>query len=84
MNAATKQFAEEQKIWIYVAVSHRAMEADQLGPWIEKLKVLNRYFGERLSSPTKRVLVLPDYFGLHREFTQGQLMVDFGLTSMEG
>ncbi len=76
-------FAEEQKIWIYVAVSHRRMDAAAMSEWIGKLKVLNRYFGERLSTPNKRILILPDYFGLHERFTHGLLMVDFGLTTME-
>jgi hypothetical protein len=29
------------------------------------------------------VLILPDFFGLHRKITYQQIAVDFGLTSME-
>jgi len=78
------EFAQEQRIWIYVAVSHRPIESGRMGPWIDKVKALNRYFSERLSTPNKKVLILPDFFGLHEEFNHGQIMVDSGLTSMDG
>ncbi len=78
------EFAQEQRIWIYVAVSHGRPEAGRMGAWIDKLKALNRYFGERLSTPNKKVLILPDYFGLQDTFNHGQILADFGLTSMEG
>lgn len=77
------EFAQEQRIWIYIAVSHRRLDPGRMGPWIDKLKALNRYFGERLSTPSKKVLILPDYFGLHEEFNHGQILADFGLTSMD-
>ncbi|MGE5360160.1 MAG: hypothetical protein ACM3NQ_14180 [Bacteroidales bacterium] len=73
--------AQAEKVWIYVALSHRP-DGGQ-AEWLDKLKLLNRYFGERLTTPNKKVLILPDYFGLYREFSHGQIMADFGLTSME-
>ena len=78
------ELAQEQRVWLYVAVTHRPSEGSPLGPWLDKLRVLNRYFNERLSTPNKKILILPDYFGLHREFNQGQIMADFELTVMEG
>jgi hypothetical protein len=78
------EFAQEQRVWIYVAVSHRPVEPGRMGAWIGKLQALNRYFGERVSTPNKKILILPDYFGLHDEFNHGQILADFGLTSMEG
>jgi len=77
------EFAQEQRIWMYVAVSHRQVEPAAMGEWIDKLKALNRYYGERMRTPDKKVLILPDYFGLHDKFNHGQVLADFGLTSME-
>ena len=78
------EIAQEQKIWIYVAVPHRALDSSGLGVWAEKLKVLNRYFSERLGTPNKKILILPDYFGLQEQFDHGMIMADIGLTTMEG
>ncbi len=78
------ELAQEQRIWLYVAVTHRASEGGPLGGWLDKLVVLNRYFNERLRTPNKKILILPDYFGLHREFNHGQIMADFEMTVMEG
>ena len=58
-------------------------DGSPLGPWLDKVRILNRYFNERLSTPNKKILILPDYFGLHREFNHGQIMADFELTAME-
>jgi len=46
--------------------------------------VLNRYFGERLATPNKKILILPDYFGVHEQFDHGMVVADVGLTAMEG
>jgi hypothetical protein len=74
--------AHEQRISIYVAITIE----DDNGPVPlppEKLRVLNALFNERLRSPGKKVLILPDLFGLQRQISYGQVTVDFGLTSME-
>ncbi len=76
--------AQAEKIWIYVAITHRPVETTRHEAWLEKLRILNRYFGERLTTPNKKVLILPDYFGLYKEFSHGQILADFGLTAMEG
>jgi hypothetical protein len=44
---------------------------------------LNRAFNERLRTADKKILILPDYFGLYKELSYGQIMLDFGLTAME-
>jgi hypothetical protein len=77
------ELAQEQRIWLYIAVTHRPADGSPLGPWLDKVRILNRYFNERLSTPNKKILILPDYFGLHREFNHGQIMADFELTAME-
>lgn len=77
------EIAREQRIWIYVAVPLGPAGSVHLGPWAEKLAALNRYFGERLATPNKKILILPDYFGVHEQFDHGMILADVGLTSME-
>ena len=76
--------AQAEKIWIYVALTYGPVEAARQPDWLQRLRVLNRYFGERLTTPNKKILILPDYFGLYKEFSHGQILADFGLTAMEG
>jgi hypothetical protein len=74
--------AHDQRISLYVAITTEG----EKGPTPlsgEKVRVLNELFNERLTSPGKKVLILPDLFNLHREITYGQIAIDFGLTSME-
>jgi hypothetical protein len=75
--------AQAEKIWIYVAITHGPVETARQKAWLEKLRILNRYFGERLETPNKKILILPDYFGLYKEFSHGQILADLGLTAME-
>ena len=49
----------------------------------EKLAILNRAFNERLRTADKKILILPDFFGLYKDLSYGEIMIDFGLTSME-
>ncbi len=76
--------AQAEKVWVYIAITHRPVETTRQAEWLDKLRILNRYFGERLATPNKKVLILPDYFGLYKEFSHGQILADFGLTAMEG
>ncbi len=75
--------AQENKVSIYVAVTAETDEGKAVPLATEKLRVLNRYFNERLRSREKKILILPDRFGLYREFSHGHIMVDLGLTAME-
>ncbi len=75
--------AQAEKIWIYVALAYGPKEAARHPAWLEKIAILNRYFGERLTTPNKKILILPDYFDLYKEFSHGQILADFGLTAME-
>ena len=74
--------AHEQRISLYVAITTESEEGPAPMP-LEKVRVLNTLFNERLTSPGKKVLILPDLFDLQREITYGQIAIDFGLTSME-
>lgn len=75
--------AQEHRISVYVAVAYE--KAGRTGPGVplSKLRILNRYFNERVRQPGKKILILPDYFGLYRGFSTGQIMADLGLTAME-
>ena len=74
--------AHDQRISLYVAITTKGDEGHVPMP-LEKVRVLNALFNERLTSARKKVLILPDLFGLHREIMYQQIAVDFGLTSME-
>ena len=74
--------AHDQRVSLYVAITTEGEERASPMP-LEKVRVLNALFNERLTSPRKKVLILPDLFGLNREITYEQIAIDFGLTSME-
>ena len=74
--------AHDQRVSLYVAITTESEEGPAPMP-LEKVRVLNALFNERLTSPRKKVLILPDLFGLRREITYEQIAIDFGLTSME-
>ena len=74
--------AHDERISVYVAITTESEEGPAPLP-LPKVRVLNALFNERLTSPGKKVLILPDLFGLYRKITYGQMAVDFGLTSME-
>ncbi len=76
------ELAHDQQISLYVAITTEG--AEDSGPLShEKVRVLNALFNGRLTSPRKKVLILPDLFGLQRQITYAQVAIDFGLTSME-
>ena len=77
------RLAEDQRIWVYVAITHQPLDDVQAGDLVTRLGALNCYFNERLQTPNKKILILPDCFGLYNEFSQGQILADFGLTSLE-
>lgn len=76
--------AQESKVSIYVAVTYEAPDGSRVNIPMDKIRLLNRFFNERLRSRDKKILILPDLFGLYRELTYGQIMLDFGLVAMEG
>jgi hypothetical protein len=76
------ELAHDQRVSLYVAITTEGDEGPAPMP-LEKVRILNALFNERLTSPRKKVLILPDLFGLHREITYEQIAIDFGLTSME-
>jgi hypothetical protein len=75
--------AHENKISIYIAVTYESPDGARSEMSTEKLRVLNTLFNERLHTPNKKILILPDLFDLYKTISYGEIMIDFGLTSME-
>ena len=75
--------AHDNKISIYVAITYEAPDgsSNPLAP--DKLRILNQMFNERMRTPGKKILILPDVFDLYKTISYGEIMIDFGLTSME-
>ncbi len=77
------EVAHENGVSIYVAVTYETPDGavGKLPP--EKVRILNALFNERLRTPGKKILILPDLFDLYKTMSYGEIMIDFGLTSME-
>jgi hypothetical protein len=75
--------AHELDISVYVAITYEAADGSRLNISEEKIRILNQFFNERLRSPGKKILILPDLFDLYKEVSHGQIAIDFGLTSLE-
>lgn len=76
------EMAHEIGISIYVAVAYAAPDGTPVQIAPAKLTLLNRAFNDRLRTPGKRILIVPDVFGIQGQVSHGQLMLDFGLTDM--
>ena len=75
--------AHEMDVSVYVAITYEAPDGSRLNISMDKIRILNQLFNERLKSPGKKILILPDLFNLYKEISYGQIAIDFGLTSME-
>ncbi|MDM7916216.1 MAG: hypothetical protein ACE15D_06465 [Candidatus Eisenbacteria bacterium] len=75
--------AHENRISVYVAVTYEGPDGTCRNLSREKLVILNRMFNERLRSKEKKILILPDLFGVQETMSYGEVMIDFGLTAME-
>ena len=77
------ELAHENRVSIYIAITYEAADGTPTRLSREKVTVLNRLFNDRLQASNKKILILPDLFDLYRTMSYGQMMIDFGLTSME-
>jgi hypothetical protein len=77
------ELAHENRISIYIAITYESPEGSKGLLSKEKLRILNTMFNERLHTPNKKILILPDLFDLYKTMSYGEIMIDFGLTSME-
>jgi hypothetical protein len=69
-------------ISIYVAIAYESPAGPPCELPAEKFTILNRAFNDRLRTRGKKILIVPDLFGLHSQVSHGQLMLDFGLTDL--
>lgn len=77
------ELAHENRVSIYIAITYESPEESRTVLSREKLRILNTLFNERLQTPNKKILILPDLFDLYKTMSYGEIMIDFGLTSME-
>jgi hypothetical protein len=77
------ELAQARNLHVYVAITEQKADGTPKTLSLEKLGILNHAFNERLRTPNKMILILPDNFGLFRDLTFGEIMIDFGMTSME-
>ena len=77
------ELAHEHRISIYIAITYENADGSPTQLSRDKAVVLNRLFNDRLKDKAKKILILPDFFGLYGELSYGQIMIDFGLTAME-
>ena len=76
------ELAAAVKIQLYIAIPYEGPDGHPVPLSAEKLTMLNHAFNERLRTPGKKILILPDLFGLLRQVSYGQIMLDFGLTTV--
>ncbi len=76
------EIAHAVGISVYAAIAYASPRGDPLVVPGEKLQLLNRAFNERLRTPGKRILIVPDLFDLHAQISHGQLMLDFRLVDL--
>ena len=67
---------------IYVAITYDAPDGAPCEVSATKLEWLNRAFNDRLRTPGKKILILPDLFAIGKQVSSGQIMLDFSLTNM--
>jgi hypothetical protein len=78
------ELAHDNNISLYVAITYEGPDGKRLKMPADKLRMLNRAFNDRLQTRGKKILILPDIFDLYKEVSYGEIMIDFGLTSLEG
>lgn len=69
-------------ISVYAAFTYASPSGVPLELAGAKLELLNRAFNDRLRTPGKKILVVPDLFDLHGQISHGQLMLDFRLVDL--
>jgi hypothetical protein len=76
------ELAHAVGISIYVAITYDSPAGPPCEIPPEDFIILNRAFNDRLRTPGKKILIVPDLFGLSAQVSHGQLMLDFGLTDL--
>lgn len=75
--------AHDNGVSVYVAVAYENPDGSVRALAPEKIRVLNALFNDRVRTPGKKILILPDVFDLYKTMSYGEIMIDFGLTSLE-
>jgi hypothetical protein len=78
------EVAHAVDISIYVAIAYDSPDGTPCEVPAAKLEWLNRAFNDRIRTPGKKILIIPDLFGIQKQVSSGQVMLDFSLTTMVG
>ena len=76
------EIAHAVGISLYIAIAYESPQGKPLELSAAKITMLNRAFNDRLRTRGKKILIVPDLFGLFGQVSHGQLMLDFGLTDL--
>ena len=76
------EIAHTVGVSIYIAITYDAPDGTPCEVSATKLEWLNRAFNDRLRTPGKKLLILPDLFAIGKQVSSGQIMLDFSLTNM--
>jgi hypothetical protein len=77
------EVAHDNGVSVYVAIAYENPDGSVRALEPAKVRALNTLFNERLRTPGKKILILPDVFDLYKTMSYGEIMIDFGLTSLE-
>ena len=78
-----QQIAENNKIFIYIALTYRDPSVKGRKLTDEQLTALNEYFNNRLRSPGKKILILPENICGDPSKCKGEILTDIGLTTYD-
>jgi hypothetical protein len=76
------EVAQSVGVSIYIAITYDSPDGTPCEVAASKLEWLNRAFNDRIRTPGKKILILPDLFGIQKQVSSGQIMLDFSLTTM--
>jgi hypothetical protein len=76
------EIAHSTGVSIYIAITYDGPDGKLCEISPTKLEWLNRAFNDRIRTPGKKILILPDLFDIQQQVSRGQIMLDFSLTTM--
>ena len=76
------EVAHSVGVSIYIAITYDSPDGTPCQVPADKLEWLNRAFNDRIRTPGKKILILPDLFGIQQQVSSGQIMLDFSLTTL--
>jgi len=78
-----QRLAEHSQVFVYIALGFRDPKLKGEQFTIEQLTALNEYFNNRIKTPNKKILILPESICGDPSKCKGEILTDIGLTSFE-